>query len=152
MPTLQQIGPMAVYQDDNARPTGQGWSTTSCSSPASTEWSGQHAVPISTRLRTSGMSWIAKSGATTPLPGMPNIFQILQAEWQALLQDLHQPGQLDEDSLRRVPEQPWWLHALLNLWEHPNTLFCDFINFGKSNLDTYPLGSYIHTKQLLEIE
>ena len=36
-------------------------------------WSGQHAVPISTRLRTSGMSWIAKSGATTPLPGMPNI-------------------------------------------------------------------------------
>ena len=54
-------------------PTGQGWSTTSCSSLASTEWSGQHAVPISTRLRTSGMSWIAKSGATTLLPGMPNI-------------------------------------------------------------------------------
>ena len=68
-------------------PTGQGWSTTSCSSLASTQWSGQHAVPISTRLRTSGMSWIAKSGATTPPPrDAQHLFQMLQAEWQALPQ------------------------------------------------------------------
>ena len=73
VPTLQQIGPMLSARMITLAPTGQGWSTTSCSSLASTEWSGQHAVPISTRLRTSGMSWIAKSGATTPLPGMPNI-------------------------------------------------------------------------------
>ena len=70
----------------------------------------------------------------------------------ASTEDLHQPGQLDEDSLRRVPEQPWRLHALLNFWEHPNTLFCDFNNFGKSNFDMYPLGSNVHTKQLLKIE
>ena len=74
VPTLQQIGPMAVYQDDNARPhRARVVNDFLQQSLASTKWSGQRAVPISTRLRTSGMSWIANSGATTPLPGMPNI-------------------------------------------------------------------------------
>ena len=134
-------------------PTGQGWSTTSCSSLASTEWSGQHAVPISTRLRTSRMSWISKSGATTPLPGMLNIC----SRCCRLSGRRFHRGSSPTWSAR------WGLAAssartamvvtrITELWEHPNTLFCDFNNFGKSNFDTYPLGSNVHTKQLLEIE
>ena len=139
---------MAVYQDDNARH--------------------DRARVVNNFLQQSGvyrMEWPACSPDLNPIENLWDeldrkvrsnnppprdaqyLFQMLQAEWQVL------PQRIFTNLVNSmVPEQPWWLHALLNFWEHPNTLFCDFNNFGKSNFDTYPLGSNVHTKQMLEIE
>ena len=73
VPTLQQIGPMAVYQDDNARQHRARVVNDFLQQSGVNRMEWPACSPDLNRLRTSGMSWIAKSGATTPLPGMPNI-------------------------------------------------------------------------------
>ena len=87
VPTLQQIGPMAVYQDDNARP--------------------HRARVVNDFLQRSGvnrMEWPACSADLNPIENLwdeldrkvrsnsphprdaQHLFQMLQAEWQALPQ------------------------------------------------------------------